>query len=169
MTAHGYGSEVEVPVRVDPRIERVISDIHARVGAPLSIAALASTASLSASRFAHLFQREVGTSPARYVHALRMIRARILIERTSLSVKDVMAQVGCNDPSHFTRDFRRFHGRSPRDWRLTARRTLDTESSDVLDSASVARIAALANERQTPPTTPLPRSRAPDPTLQQAS
>ena len=155
---------------MDHRIERALADIHTRVGAPMSIPALARTVNLSVSRFAHLFQQEVGTSPARYVHALRMIRARILLERTSLSIKEVMAQVGCNDPSHFTRDFRTFHGLSPREWRVAAaRRTLDSESSDVLDSASVARIAALANERQKRPTKPPPRARAPDPALQHAS
>jgi hypothetical protein len=28
-----------------------------------------------------------------------------------------MAVIGCNDASHFARDFRRFHGMPPREWR----------------------------------------------------
>ena len=60
-----------------------------------------------------------------------------------------MAQVGCNDPSHFARDFRTFHGLSPREWRMAAaRRPVDTDSADVLESATVSRIAVLANERR---------------------
>ena len=46
-----------------------------------------------------------------------MERASVLLERTFLSVKEVMAQVGCTDPSHFSRDFRRHHGFAPREWR----------------------------------------------------
>jgi transcriptional regulator GlxA family with amidase domain len=152
---------------VDPRIERALSALHAQPGTAPSIAALARAVNLSTSRFAHLFQEQVGAPPARYLQALRMIRARILIERTSLSIKEVMAQVGCNDPSHFTRDFRRFHGLPPREWRSAAarRRALDGVPDDVLDSASVTRVAALANERQNRPMKPVPRARAPDLTL----
>jgi transcriptional regulator GlxA family with amidase domain len=153
---------------MDHRIERALADIHARLATPVTIAALAGAASLSASRFAHLFQQEVGTSPAHYVHALRMIRARLLIERTSLSIKEVMAQVGCNDPSHFARDFRGFHGLSPREWRTVgARRTPRGDNTEALESATVARIAVLANERQKRPTKPVPRARAPDVPLHQ--
>jgi AraC family carnitine catabolism transcriptional activator len=68
---------------------------------------------LSPSQLARLFRQHTGTSPARYLHALRLARARILLERTFLSVKQVMACVGLNDPSHFSRDFRRHHGFAP--------------------------------------------------------
>ena len=155
---------------MDYRIARALAAIPRQLTTPVSIATLARAANLSQSRFAHLFQREVGTSPWRYIHTLRMIRARLLIERTSLSIKEVMAQVGCNDPSHFARDFRSVHGLSPREWRVaSARRTLRSENADTLESASVAQVAVLANKRQKRPTKPTPRARAPDPPLQQAS
>jgi AraC-like DNA-binding protein len=153
---------------MDPRIQRTLADIHTKLATPVSIAALARASNLSVSRFGHLFQREVGTSPARYIHALRMIRARLLIARTSLSIKEVMAQVGCNDPSHFTRDFRAFHGVSPREWRLAAARQPPGVHDDAADSASVARVAVLANERRKRPTQPAPKARAPDLALHHA-
>lgn len=91
--------------------------IEERMGEPLTVAAIASEFNLSPSRFAHLFREEFGVSPMRYLHAQRMIRARLLLERTFLTVKEVMVQVGCSDPSHFARDFRRFHGLPPKEWR----------------------------------------------------
>ncbi len=155
---------------MDHRIARALAEIHARPAAPVTMGALARAANLSVSRFGHLFQREVGTSPARYLNAVRMIRARILIARTPLSIKEVMAQVGCNDPSHFARDFRSFHGLSPREWRMAAaRRALDNDNADVLESATVSRIAVMANERRKRPTKPPARARAPDSALQHAS
>jgi len=170
LSAHVCGNGFVTSPGMDHRIARALAEIHARPAAPLSIAALAGAANLSASRFGHLFQREVGSSPARYLHAVRMIRARILIARTPLSIKEVMAQVGCNDPSHFARDFRTFHGLSPREWRLTAaRRPVDSDSADALESVTVSRIAVLANERRKRPTKPPPRARAPDSPLQHAS
>ncbi|HXG55469.1 MAG TPA: helix-turn-helix transcriptional regulator, partial [Vicinamibacterales bacterium] len=59
--------------------------------------------------------------PARYLQCLRLRRAALLIERTFLSVKEVMALVGYSDPSHFSRDFKRRYGMAPRELRERAR------------------------------------------------
>jgi AraC family transcriptional regulator of arabinose operon len=102
---------------VDPRIAQVIEKMERapqRVG---RVADLAALVNLSESRMAHLFRRGTGVSPTRYLHRLRMERARVLIERTFLSVKEVMACVGVSDPSHFARDFRRHHGVAPTELR----------------------------------------------------
>ena len=118
---------------MDRRTVSALALMEQRIGTPLAIDAIAASVHLSPSRFAHLFRRDVGTSPARYLHALRMLRARVLLERTFLSVKEVMTLVGCNDPSHFSRDFRRFHGIAPRTCRLgaTRARTADDLASKV--------------------------------------
>ena len=156
--------------QMDHRIERTLAAMLRQLTSPLSVATLARAVDLSPSHFAHLFRHEVGTSPSRYIHALRMIRARLLLERTSLSIKEVMAHVGCNVASHFSRDFRRAHGLPPSEWRnAAARRTLRSDNGDTLDSASVARVAAFANQRRQRPTRPAARARAPDPRWQQAS
>ena len=107
---------------MDARIAWALSYIARRPAEPVSAATLATGVNLSPSRFAHLFRREVGTSPARYLHVVRMLHARKLLEGTFLSVKEVMARVGCNDPSHFSRDFRRFHGIGPRECRSSRTR-----------------------------------------------
>ena len=86
---------------------------------PLRLMDLAAGTHLSSSRFAHLFRDETGCAPGEFLLALRMHRARVLLERTFLSIKEVMALVGCNDASHFARDFRRHHGMAPSAWRAT--------------------------------------------------
>jgi AraC-like DNA-binding protein len=143
---------------MDRRIARVLARLDAHLAQPLRLASLAAAVNLSPSRFSHLFRREVGTSPARYLRALRMLRARLLLERTVLTVKEVMAHVGCSDASHFSRDVRQFHGVPPSALRG---RGADAPLLSVDAGATVERIAALANERCVPPTTPRPRARAP--------
>ena len=106
---------------MDGRIEWATAEIEQRLGEPLNIARLADALNLSPSRFSHLFREQVGVSPMRFVRDRRMERAAALLESTFLTVKEVMARVGCNDPSHFARDFRAHHGISPREWRLGAR------------------------------------------------
>jgi AraC family transcriptional regulator of arabinose operon len=98
---------------MDPRIAHVIDHMDRTLAEPLDVPALARLAGLSASRFAHLFRAEVGMPPARYLRQLRLRRARVLLEATVLTVREVMRQVGFRDPSHFARDFRRYHGIAP--------------------------------------------------------
>jgi len=102
---------------MDPRITATIAHIEQHLTQSLRVGDLAALVNLSPSRFAHLFRAAVGMAPLEYVRLRRLARARILLERTFLTVKEVMADVGCSDPSHFTRDFRREYGMGPREWR----------------------------------------------------
>jgi transcriptional regulator GlxA family with amidase domain len=102
---------------MDARIKRSLARIDAMLNDQVSITGLAAEVDLSSSRFTQLFRRHVGTSPAQYVRQRRMALALVLLDRTSLPVRDVMLHVGCKDPSHFARDFRRFHGFGPRERR----------------------------------------------------
>jgi len=94
---------------LDTRIARALDVMQHQVAEPWTIRTLAALVSLSPSRFAHLFRRATGTSPLRFLHTLRMTRARQLLEDTPL--------VGWKDPSHFSRDFQRRFGVGPRRYR----------------------------------------------------
>ena len=100
----------EIP---DPRITWAVEHMQRRLHEPIAIAALAARVNLSPSRFRYLFALQTGVAPTLYLQRLRLRRARLLIERTFLSVKEVMALVGYSDPSHFSREFRRVYGVSP--------------------------------------------------------
>jgi AraC-like DNA-binding protein len=112
---------------MDTRIEMAVSEMDRRLPEPLTVEELARVAQLSPSRFAHLFRLEVGVPPMRYLQERRMARASLLLARTFLSIKQVMAHVGYNDPSHFARDFRRYHGKPPREWRAEIARGPGTQ------------------------------------------
>ena len=104
-------------MNLDPRIGWAIGEMQRRLGEPITLDDLARKVNLSRSRFAHLFREQTGFSPGRYLRDFRLDRARHLLETTFLSVKEVMAAVGINDPSHFSRDFHAAFGASPREWR----------------------------------------------------
>jgi GT2 family glycosyltransferase len=76
---------------------------------------------LSGSRLRHLFKAEIGTTPSQYLKRLRLERARTQVATTFLSVKEIMAEVGLADESHFVRDFQRAFGMSPRQYRAVHR------------------------------------------------
>jgi transcriptional regulator GlxA family with amidase domain len=112
-----FGIRVEMPFRMDHRVRATIDIMEQRLRQPLAIRELAAAVGVSPSRLAHLFVRDVGLSPTRFLRSLRMQRAAALLERTNLAVKDVMHEVGCADPSHFSRDFRSHHGVPPTEYR----------------------------------------------------
>jgi transcriptional regulator GlxA family with amidase domain len=98
---------------MDPRIARVIAAIEHDVSRRVTLPGV----NLSPSRFALLFHQEVGMSPGRYVRARRLERARMLLETTPLSVREVMTSVAMTDAGRFARDFRTHFGMRPLEWR----------------------------------------------------
>jgi len=93
----------------------------------LRIGELAAAAGLSVSHLTRLFRAATGLTPLAFLQQRRMARARTLLERTTLPVAAVMAQVGVSDRSHFARDFRRAYGRTPRMLRLEQRGAPDRD------------------------------------------
>jgi len=107
------------PTGPDPRITWIVDFMYRHMSETLTVAALARRVNLSRSRFAALFVAQTGVAPVQYLQRARLRRARVLVERSFLSVKEIMALVGYNDPSHFARDFRREHGVPPTALRTT--------------------------------------------------
>lgn len=102
---------------LDERLERVLRAMRHDLARPWREADLAAVATLSTSRFAHLFSKKLGLSPLRHLERLRMERAKSLLLGTSSSVKEIAAAVGYPDALHFSTRFRRLVGRSPRAYR----------------------------------------------------
>jgi transcriptional regulator GlxA family with amidase domain len=105
---------------MDWRICRTLAIMQKEIARPLRLTTLAKQANLSPSRFSHLFRKDTGQSPARYLHDLRLDCALMLLYDSTMSIKEVMAAVGFNDPSHFARDFSERHSVSPTEFRTRA-------------------------------------------------
>lgn len=101
------------PPGVDGRVRRAEALIAADPGAPHTVRSLAESVSLSPSRFAHLFTRQLGQSPMRALREARLRHAARLLERTDLSVDRVAAASGFASPFHFNRVFRARYGVPP--------------------------------------------------------
>lgn len=105
------------PVPADPRVRKVIALMEENYHRELSLDVLARSVRLSRWHLGHLFKNEVGASPSRYLRALRMRRAGVLLATTFLNVKEIMYKVGVRDQSHFAKDFKSFYGLTPTQYR----------------------------------------------------
>jgi transcriptional regulator GlxA family with amidase domain len=103
--------------RHDTRIGHVVALIELRFAEPYSVAELARSVNMSASYLTRLFRLHTGRAPAGFVRDVRLRRAYELVQTTFLTIKEVMAAVGWNDPSHFSRAFKRHFGVSPQELR----------------------------------------------------
>lgn len=96
------------------RIAKSIQQIRASFREPLVVGELAQVAGMSQSSFHEHFKSVTGTSPLQYQKDLRMIEARALLERGVPSVSVAGFEVGYESPTHFSRDYTRKFGCSPK-------------------------------------------------------
>jgi AraC family transcriptional regulator len=112
------GIEQPRPVRVRGGLSafakrRVLELIDAALDARLTIETLAHEAGLSPAHFARAFRESIGLPPHQYLLALRLERARRLLETTHASLTDIAQRAGFADQAHFTRLFKRAFGITP--------------------------------------------------------
>ncbi|GAA2096779.1 helix-turn-helix domain-containing protein [Microlunatus panaciterrae] len=110
--------------QIDERLLRAIELVDRDLRADLGVSRLARASTLSVSRFAHLFRRQLGVSPQRFVERRRLDTAARLLDMTSRPVSSVAAEVGFTNPLYFSTRFRQQTGMSPSAYR--ARRTPST-------------------------------------------
>jgi AraC family transcriptional regulator len=103
---------------VQAAVERAIRTMWDRYDERLSLNDLAREAMLSRFYFARVFRDITGTSPGRFLTAIRLYQAKRLLLQTTLRVTPISYMVGYNSPGTFTSRFTRSVGVSPTRYRL---------------------------------------------------
>ena len=85
---------------------------------PVQVATLAARVNVSPSHFFALFKRQIGCAPIDYFIRLRMQHACRLLDETAMSVKEVAATLGYDDPFYFSRIFKSVNQVAPSEYRL---------------------------------------------------
>jgi transcriptional regulator GlxA family with amidase domain len=105
----------------------VIEQMEANLSEPLKLAEMSPATGLSRRKMERLFRREMGRSPARYYLDIRLERAHLLLQNSSLPVIEIAMACGFSTASHFSRTYREHYGCTPQQTRMseTERRRLD--------------------------------------------
>lgn len=93
------------------------SQIECHLDGQISIDDLARTCNLSTGMFLQAFRATMGKTPQQWLTQQRIEKAMQLMLTSDLPLKDVAAQCGFSDQSHFTRVFSRIMGATPAAWR----------------------------------------------------
>lgn len=87
----------------------------------ISMKKMAQLAEMSATHFNRSFMEIFAMSPTRFLHCLRIERARLLLAHSDQGIGEIAIDTGYHDQSHFTRHFSKLTGVTPRVYRLRFR------------------------------------------------
>jgi AraC-like DNA-binding protein len=99
------------------RMDDCVAYMKQNLDQHLDVSRLTTVAGISTSYFFALFKLYTGYSPIGYFTQLKMDEACRLLCQTKLSVKQVAASLGFDDPFHFSRVFKAANNVSPREYR----------------------------------------------------
>ncbi len=101
----------------DPLVQRAIEWMLEHMAQPGSIEALADSIHTSYRTLHRRFLDVTGSTPLAYLQALKIERAKEMLESSSASLESITASVGYEDVSSFRQLFRRITGISPGQYR----------------------------------------------------
>ena len=104
------------PVPGDP-VQRAMAYLAERLDGSVKVPDLARLVGVSPSHLSTMFRKATGGGVLAHHTALRMARARQLLDVSDATVGEIAREVGYDDPFYFSRHFRRHHGMSPTDYR----------------------------------------------------
>lgn len=95
----------------------VLAYMRDHYGSAVTNRHLAKLVHMSVRAFERKFRDRFHLTPQKYLRRLRIRMASRALVYTGQSLAEVAAGCGFSDQSHFTREFRRYFGRTPRDYR----------------------------------------------------
>ena len=86
----------------------------------LTLFSTASYVGISPNHLSTVFTQETGENFVEYLTRVRLEKAKILLQTTTMKNADIAYETGFNDPHYFSHIFKKNTGMSPREYRLLA-------------------------------------------------
>ncbi len=111
--------DLPVPETAGESLQPVLDWMMDNLTVEHTVPALARRAQMSDRTFARRFVAETGTTPHKWLTLQRVLRARTLLEETSLGIEEIATASGFGTAALLRHHFRRVVGVSPQDYRRT--------------------------------------------------
>jgi len=95
------------------RIAKTVRHLQENYHQSLDVDTIAKFAGMGNSTLHHAFEKFVGQSPIQYLKKIRLHKARLMIVSNGLNASEAAFQVGYNNLSQFSREFKRHFGHPP--------------------------------------------------------
>ena len=96
-----------------PKAVEALRLMEANVAEPLTVAEVAQFTGMALRSLQRLFKTKFGKTPERVYLDIRLAQARLLVQRSDKSIRDIAAATGFAAPSHLTARYTPRYGASP--------------------------------------------------------
>lgn len=100
------------------QVEQAIRWLTLQYSQPISIENMSQTLGYHRTHLSKMFKQYTGMSPMTFLLKIRMERAKLLLNE-DLTVEQIASSVGFADPLYFSKQFKKWHGCSPTEYRLS--------------------------------------------------
>lgn len=101
----------------DPRISKAQKLISEKSEIIFSVEELAAEACMSKDYFIKIFRQELGVTPVQFIINDKLMKAKLMLASTNLTIKEIAYSLGYSDTSYFIRLFKKRHKLSPLQYR----------------------------------------------------
>lgn len=99
----------------ESKIAKALKHIHDNYNKTLDMDSLARVCDMSVSSFHNHFKKITSHTPLQYIKKIKLTKAKDLLVKHDYKVVDVADELGYDNSSHFSRDFKSYFGYSPKE------------------------------------------------------
>ena len=122
MTTTKYAKEIADAIKTNFKRSYIDNEV---IDNPIHIQPIIASLGISPNYGLEIFQKVYKMSPRKYLSQLKLQEAKILIQQPDVSLKEISIRLGYKNLSHFSRQFKRWTGLSPTEFRKNSLLELD--------------------------------------------
>lgn len=114
---NAQGFVLEINMQDNNRINRIYDYVRDNFQRVITLTEIAELVSMTTPAFCRYFKKISGKTFTQFVNEYRLVHASKLLAEKPSSITEICFQSGFNNFSHFNKQFKRFSGKSPSDYR----------------------------------------------------
>jgi AraC-like DNA-binding protein len=107
----------------DKNLSKIIEWIRIHSSGSITVSSIANAFSYNKDYFSHFFRQKMGVTLKDWIHIQKLSKAKDLLSRTTMSVKEIAHTIGINDDKYFMRLFKKYEKMTPTEFRKAYYRT----------------------------------------------
>lgn len=115
-TGYRHPNDKQPHTEIERQVAQAIRWLTLQYSQPISIEQMAQSLGYHRTHLSKMFKQYTGMSPMNYLLKIRMERAKLLLAGT-LTIEQVSSSVGFSDPLYFSKQFKKWCGQSPTEYR----------------------------------------------------